>query len=136
MQQSKSTVIPPFNPNPFRVTSLKGNQVTIQQNQQIFKRDKNKLKILSERPKYLTPSWSKEQHHTSQYNDFEIEGNIPYSSHKTHYSLKAITEKQKQTSTTTERNSNLPASTSNLFTLDGAETSKMRSLFNSAIQSS
>ena len=49
LKQTKTTTKPPFNPAPFIVTEVEGNQVTITDGDIVKKRDKNKLKVLPKR---------------------------------------------------------------------------------------
>ena len=49
LKQTKTTTKPLFNPAPFIVTEVEGNQVTITDGDIVKKRDKNKLKVLPKR---------------------------------------------------------------------------------------
>ena len=49
LKQKKSTVQPPFNPNPFTVTKVKGNQLTLSDGHRTRVRDKNYVKPVRER---------------------------------------------------------------------------------------
>ena len=49
LKQKKSTVDPPYNPHPFTVTAVKGNQVTMTNGKRRRVRDKNYVKRVRER---------------------------------------------------------------------------------------
>ena len=44
IKQKKTTTAPPYNPKPFVVTSVKGNQLTLNDGEKKRIRDKNKIK--------------------------------------------------------------------------------------------
>ena len=50
VKQDKTTTKPPFNPDPFKVTSVEGNRVTAVNGNKKVTRDKNQLKVLHPRP--------------------------------------------------------------------------------------
>ena len=56
VSQRKTTTKPPFDPNPYTVTEVKGTQVTATRDGKIKKRNLVKVKILKERPERLKPS--------------------------------------------------------------------------------
>ena len=49
LKQKKTTIDPPYNPNPFTVTKVKGNQLTMADGTRTRVRDKNKVKLVRER---------------------------------------------------------------------------------------
>ena len=54
VKQKKTTTQPPYNPEPFTVQEISGNRVTMVNKHGVKKvRDKNKIKLLKERPAYL-----------------------------------------------------------------------------------
>ena len=53
IKQQKTTVKPPFDPKPYCVTEVKGTQVTAVRGRQKKVRNKEKVKVLKDRPKYL-----------------------------------------------------------------------------------
>ena len=53
IKQQKTTVKPPFDPKPYCVTDVKGTQVTAVRGRQKKVRNKEKVKLLKDRPKYL-----------------------------------------------------------------------------------
>ena len=53
MRQEKTTVKPPYDPNPYEVTEVKGAQITCSQGGKEKKRPKEKIKVIEERPEYL-----------------------------------------------------------------------------------
>jgi len=78
IQQSKSTVKPPFNPLPLTVISVKGNRTTAcwpDGTERV--RDKNKFKKVHNRPEKVKASWEKEKHNSrTDYSKLEIEGDL------------------------------------------------------------
>ena len=78
IKQKKTTVKPPFDPEPFTVTKTIGNQAHAEKadgTQRI--RDKNKLKKICKRPEHLHTSWEKKiTPITSDYANYDIEGII------------------------------------------------------------
>merc|ERR1711864_42419 len=54
IKQEKTTVRPPYDPKPYKVTEVKGAQVTCRRGGKEKKRPKEKIKIVEERPEYLT----------------------------------------------------------------------------------
>ena len=59
VKQDKSIKKPPFNPDPFKVTSVECNRVTAVNGRKKVTRDKNQLKVLHPRPNALKPSWER-----------------------------------------------------------------------------
>ena len=53
LKQRKTTTKPPYNPNPFIVSGVEGNRITMQNGEATRVRDKNKLKLITKRPAYL-----------------------------------------------------------------------------------
>ena len=53
LSQKKTTTKPPFDPNPFQVIKINGQQVTIQRGAKVLVRNKAQLKLLTERPDRL-----------------------------------------------------------------------------------
>ena len=53
IKQQKTTIKPPFNPDPFVVTELKGTQVTAERGQKVRVRNRAKVKLLKDRPVHL-----------------------------------------------------------------------------------
>ena len=53
LSQKKTTTKPPFDPNPFEVIKINGQQVTIQRGAKVLVRNKAQLKLLTERPDRL-----------------------------------------------------------------------------------
>ena len=53
LKQRKTTTKSPYNPNPFIVTGVDGNRITMQNGAATRVRDKNKLKLITKRPAYL-----------------------------------------------------------------------------------
>ena len=62
---------------PFKVTKINGNQINMSHPDGSTKiRDKNQVRILKDRPVYLTPSWSQNNKQSvTNYADFDIESN-------------------------------------------------------------
>ena len=50
LKQEKSTIKPPFDPNPYNVIKVKGSQVTAERHGQVRVQDKNYIKVLRPRP--------------------------------------------------------------------------------------
>merc|ERR1712059_96780 len=75
MRQEKTTVRLPYDPKPYKVTEVKGAQVTCRRGGKEKKRPKEKIKIVEERPEYLT---TKSQTHrdTQIDEDTEVEINL------------------------------------------------------------
>ena len=75
IQQKKTTIRPPFDPNPLTVTEVKNNAVRMRRKDGTGRlRNKNQVKVLKERPKHLVPSWQeKGAKAVSDYDSFEIE---------------------------------------------------------------
>ena len=61
IKQEKSTTKPPFNPDPFKVTSVVGNRITAANRDKRVVRDKNQVKVVHQRPDALEPSWEREE---------------------------------------------------------------------------
>ena len=59
IKQEKSTTKPPFNPDPFKVTSVVGNRITAANRDKRVVRDKNQVKVVHQRPDALKPSWER-----------------------------------------------------------------------------
>ena len=59
IKQNKTTTKPPFDPKPYKVTKVKGNQVTANRFDQTKTRSKSHVKRVNERPAHLRPSWQK-----------------------------------------------------------------------------
>ena len=54
LKQKKSTIKPPFNPEPFTVEKVSGNQLTLSNKGITRVRDKNKVKVIPQRPAPFT----------------------------------------------------------------------------------
>ena len=77
VKQRKSTTQPPYDPSPYKVTKVKGNQISADRHGKRRIRDKNQIKLLPSRPITLTPSWEHGINvKTTNYNDFDIEGKM------------------------------------------------------------
>ena len=50
IKQQKTTIKPPYNPDPFTVTKVKGNRVTMTNGEKTRVRDKNKVKLVKQLP--------------------------------------------------------------------------------------
>ena len=79
IKQQKSTTKPPFDPRPFTVVGVHGNQIDAQRGATFRRRDKNSVKVLKKRPDHLIPSWERSQQgiEFTDYNDLDIEGSWP-----------------------------------------------------------
>ena len=55
MKQEKTTVKPPYDPNPYKVVEVKGAQITCSRGGKEKKRMKEKIKVIKERLEYLRP---------------------------------------------------------------------------------
>ena len=53
LKQQKSSIKPPFDPEPYTVTEVKGTQVTARRGGKERKRNKVKMKVVKERPVHL-----------------------------------------------------------------------------------
>ena len=53
VKQEKTTVKPPWDPNPYKVTQVKGTKITAARGQRERTRNVDKVKVLTKRPKYL-----------------------------------------------------------------------------------
>ena len=76
----KSTVKPPFNPNPLTVIETTGNRIIAQLpgGGPTRVRDKNQFKEITKRPKALQPSWENGNYRpTNDPTGYDIEGNSP-----------------------------------------------------------
>ena len=75
VKQPKTTIKPPFDPKPYRVTATRGNQVHMLRSDGSKRiRDKNNIRKIKERPTRLTPSWEQRKPpEVSNYDDFDIE---------------------------------------------------------------
>ena len=72
LKQKKTTVKPPFNPNPYTVVAVDGNRVTIHDGEKKKVRDKNKLKYVPTRPRYLEHNQSMPIHKPSAREEADI----------------------------------------------------------------
>ena len=72
LKQKKTTVKPPFNPNPHTVVAVEGNRVTIHDGEKNKVRDKNKLKYVPSRPRYLEHNQSKSIHRPSAREEADV----------------------------------------------------------------
>ena len=79
VRQKKSTINPPFRPQPLIVSEVKGNQVTASDEQIKRKRDKNHIKVVPRRPIHLKPSWEtpRNSEHT-QFASFDFDSRTPH----------------------------------------------------------
>ena len=74
VKQKKSTIKPPYDPNPYKVDGLDGNRVKLTRGDGATRvRDKNQLKILKKRPNSLVPSWEGNCTTIPDCNSFDIE---------------------------------------------------------------
>ena len=71
ISQKKSTIAPPFDPNPFKVVKVIGNQVTAQRGNMVRIRNKAKFKLLKERPESLKPSTKPKENTPAPADDYE-----------------------------------------------------------------
>ena len=78
VKQNKTTTKPPYNPNPYTVADVHGNQLVLTREDGSCKiRDKNQVRVLKDHPANLTPSWEcKSRPPVSNYMDFEIESDL------------------------------------------------------------
>ena len=77
IKQTKSTTKPPFDPEPFKVTTVEGNHVIATRGHQKRTRCKSHVKILKERPEHLKPRWDKQQQHAiTNYREQDIESDL------------------------------------------------------------
>ena len=97
IRQEKTTTRPPFNPNPFKVTAVNGNQITMTDGDKSFKRDKNQIKVYQRRTDDLKPSWEQKiqtqshiSHNTTYDNAPFQDSNEPLPSTKAPVSSKGI----------------------------------------------
>ena len=74
MSQKKSTVKPPFDPKPYTVIKVKGNQVTGQRGMAVKIRNKAKFKLLKPRPERLKPRLTKHSEAKDESDDDWYEG--------------------------------------------------------------
>ena len=66
IQRKKSTVNSPFDPDPFTVTGVDGNKVSMERKDGTSRiRDKNQIKVVPKRPKDLIPTWRGESNNQS-----------------------------------------------------------------------
>ena len=70
IKQTKTTTDPPFDPKPYNVIAINGNQVTATRNGQTRKRLKGHIKVIKDRSNHVV---TKKSHNTPQY-DSSIEG--------------------------------------------------------------
>ena len=79
VKQQKSTTKPPFDPKPYTVVHVDGNQIEAERDGKFRRRDKNSVKILKKRPQYLIPSWDRTRHaiKPTHYEEQDIEGSWP-----------------------------------------------------------
>ena len=91
IKQHKSTTKPPFDPNPYEVTSIKGSQIKAIRDNAIRIRDKIHVKLLKGRPINLTPTWQQQNLISSatRYEDFDIEFQLPTESNQATTTLSA-----------------------------------------------
>ena len=114
IKQHKSTTKPPFDPNPYEVTSVKGSQIEAIRDNAIRIRDKNHVKLLKGRPINLTPTWQQQNLISSatRYEDFDIEFQLPTESNQATTTLSASSN---QISTQAVVENNTPAPSMPLF---------------------
>ena len=76
IRQNKTTTKPPFDPKPYTVTNVQGNQISMQRpNGSSRIRDKNQVRKMKARPQELIPSWNRDRKSTiADYSTFDIEG--------------------------------------------------------------
>ena len=77
VKQNKSTTKSPYDPKPYKVVQVEGNQVDAVRDNKFRRRDKNSIKVVKPRPEHLIPSWERHAQDKgtySEYGDFEIEG--------------------------------------------------------------
>ena len=78
VKQRKSTTKTPYDPKPYTVLEVNGNQLKLSRDDGSNRiRDKNQVRLLKERPAKLVPSWESDNHSSAtDYMSFEIEGNF------------------------------------------------------------
>ena len=78
IQRKKSTVNSLFDLDPFTVTGVDGNKVSMERKDGTSRiRDKNQIKVVPKRPKDLIPTWERRvQQPVYDYASLEIEGNM------------------------------------------------------------
>ena len=84
IKQHKSTIKPPFDPNLYELTSIKGSLIKAIRDDAIRIRDKSHVKLLKGRPFNLTPTWQQQNliSSTTRYKDFDIEFQLPTESNQ------------------------------------------------------
>ena len=75
----KTTIKPPFDPNPYEITNIKGSQIKAIRDNAIHVRDKSHVKLLKRRPIDLTPTWQQQNliSSTTRNKDFDTEIQLP-----------------------------------------------------------
>ena len=73
LNQKKSLVDPPFDPEPYTVVKVEGTQVTIQRGDMVKDWNLRRLKLVKERPRHLVAGRKRKEKKKSSYqrNDFE-----------------------------------------------------------------
>ena len=61
MKQDKTTLKPPFDPEPFTVIAVQGSKVTAERDNKTKCRNLAKWKLLKDRPQYLVPNKKKKR---------------------------------------------------------------------------
>ena len=72
VKQDKTTIRPPFDPDPYRVTEVKGTQITAERDGQVKKRNQAKMKKLERRPERLKTQIKDQQEEDSSEDEVEI----------------------------------------------------------------
>ena len=73
VKQKKSSIRPPFDPNPYTVTKVKGTQVTASRGAKERTRNQVKMKVLKERPVHLQPQSRRWEQAEDSDNDADIQ---------------------------------------------------------------
>ena len=73
VKQKKSSIRPPFDPNPYMVTKVKGTQVTASRGAKERTRNQVKMKVLKERPVHLQPQGRKWEQAEDSDSDVDIQ---------------------------------------------------------------
>ena len=79
VKQHNSTIKPPFDPKPYTLVRVDGNQIDAERDGTFRRRDKNSVKVLKRRPHHLVPSWEKNRRaiRPTEYQELDIEGSWP-----------------------------------------------------------
>ena len=72
VKQDKTTTRPPFDPDPYSVTEVKGTQITAERDGQVKKRNQAKMKKLERRPERLRIQSKDQQEEDSSEDEVEI----------------------------------------------------------------